>query len=225
MDTSLKRIVAFVIDIVIISLVFKVVNLLPIDPYKDDYNNAYSKYSEVLKDSQEGSTDVKDELISLNYEVYKYKTYSSLISASIFVLYFGVLQYILKGQTVGKKIMKLRVVSTNNKDVTILRYILRIIVLNNIWLALLNTGAVYIFDGIKFYYVTYVISFVSSLVYMMNLIMIMFRKDNRGIHDFVASTKVEVIDVKDTPSEDNKVQVKKESIKAKADKKEKKSKK
>ena len=225
MDISLKRIVAFVIDIVIISLVFKVVNLLPIDPYKDDYNNAYSKYSEALKESNDGSTDVKDELISLNYEVYKYKTYSSLISASIFVLYFGVFQYILKGQTVGKKIMKLKVVSTNNKDVTILRYILRIIVLNNIWLALLNIGAVYIFDGIKFYYVTYVISFASSLIYMMNLIMIMFRKDNRGLHDFVTFTKVIELDVKDTPSEDNKVQVKKESIKEKANKKEKKSKK
>lgn len=225
MDTSLKRIVAFVIDIVIISLVFKVINLLPIDPYKDDYNNAYSKYSEVVKDSEEGSTDVKDELISLNYEVYKYKTYSSLISAAIFVLYFGVFQYVLKGQTVGKKIMKLKVVSTNNKDVSILRYILRIVVLNNIWLAFLNMGAVYIFDGIKFYYVTYVISLISSILYMMSLIMIMFRKDNRGLHDFVASTKVIELDVKDTPSEDNKVQVKKESIKEKANKKEKKSKK
>lgn len=225
MDTSLKRILAFVIDIVIISILFKVIYLLPIDPYKDDYNDAYSKYSEALKDSQDGSVDVKDELISLNYEVYKYKTYSSLISASMFVLYFGVLQYALKGQTVGKKIMKLKVVSTNNKNITILRYILRIIVLNNIWLALLNTGAVYVFDGIKFYYVTYVISFVSSLIYMMNLIMIMFRKDGRGLHDIVASTKVIEFDVKSNTTEESQLQVKKETIKAKADKKEKKNKK
>lgn len=209
MDTSLKRILAFVIDIVIISILFKVIYLLPIDPYKDDYNDAYSKYSEALKDSQDGSVDVKDELISLNYEVYKYKTYSSLISASMFVLYFGVLQYALKGQTVGKKIMKLKVVSTNNKNITILRYILRIIVLNNIWLALLNTGAVYVFDGIKFYYVTYVISFVSSLIYMMNLIMIMFRKDGRGLHDIVASTKVIEFDVKSNTTEESQLQVKK----------------
>ena len=190
MDTSLKRIIAFVIDIVIISLIFKAVSVLPIDQYKEKYNETYKKYTEVIGDNKEVSDENKDEIIELNYEVYKYRTYSTIISASIFVLYFGVLQYALKGQTIGKKVMKLKVVSNSDKDVNIWKYILRIIVLNNIWLSLLNTGAVYIFKGVNFYYVTYVISMLSSLIYMMNLIMIMFRKDNRGLHDFVAGTKV-----------------------------------
>ena len=217
MDTSLKRIIAFVIDIVIISLIFKAVSVLPIDPYKEKYNETYKKYTEVIGDNKEVSDENKDEIIELNYEVYKYRTYSTIISASIFVLYFGVLQYALKGQTVGKKIMKLKVVSNS-------KYILRIIVLNNIWLSLLNTGAVYIFKGVNFYYVTYVISMLSSLIYMMNLIMIMFRKDNRGLHDFVAGTKVvetNVTNVEIEPVE----KVKKETIKEKAEKKAKKSKK
>ena len=120
--------------------------------------------------------------------------------------------------------MKLKVVSNSDKDVNIWKYILRIIVLNNIWLSLLNTGAVYIFKGVNFYYVTYVISMLSSLIYMMNLIMIMFRKDNRGLHDFVAGTKVvetNVTNVEIEPVE----KVKKETIKEKAEKKAKKSKK
>ena len=44
MDTSLKRIIAFVIDIVIVSLVVSLINLLPLDPYKDKYKDAYEKY-------------------------------------------------------------------------------------------------------------------------------------------------------------------------------------
>lgn len=224
MDTSLKRIIAFVIDIVIISLIFKAVSVLPIDPYKEKYNETYKKYTEVIGDNKEVSDENKDEIIELNYEVYKYRTYSTVISASIFVLYFGVLQYALKGKTIGKKVMKLKVVSNSDKDVNIWKYILRIIVLNNIWLSLLNTGAVYIFKGVNFYYVTYVISMLSSLIYMMNLIMIMFRKDNRGLHDFVAGTKVvetNVTNVEIEPVE----KVKKETIKEKAEKKAKKSKK
>ena len=224
MDTSLKRIIAFVIDIVIISLIFRVVSILPIDPYKEKYNETYKKYTEVVKDNKEVSDENKDEIIELNYEVYKYRTYSSIISASIFVLYFGVLQYALKGQTVGKKLMKIKVESSNDKKVTIWKYILRIIVLNNIWLSLLNTGAVYIFKDVNFYYVTYVISMISSLLYMMNLIMIMFRNDNRGIHDFVAGTKVvetNVTSVEIEPIEKDK----KKTIKEKAEKKAKKSKK
>ncbi len=224
MDTSLKRIIAFVIDIVIISLIFRVVSILPIDPYKEKYNETYKKYTEVVEDNKEVSDENKDEIIELNYEVYKYRTYSSIISASIFVLYFGVLQYALKGQTIGKKLMKIKVESSNDKKVTIWKYILRIIVLNNIWLSLLNTGAVYIFKDVNFYYVTYVISMISSLLYMMNLIMIMFRNDNRGLHDFVAGTKVvetNVTSVEIEPIEKDK----KKTIKEKAEKKAKKSKK
>lgn len=218
MDTSLKRIIAFVIDIVIVSLVVSLINLLPIDPYQDKYKDTYEKYNEVVrKSTEDGSHDYKDEIIELNYEVYKYRTYSSVFSAAALILYFGVLPLVMNGQTLGKKVMKLRVVSNNNKKLNFWKYLIRIVILNNIWLSLINVGAVYIVDGVKFYYVTYVISMISSLVYMLNLIMVMFRKDNRGLHDMVAGTKV--IEVNNDVVLENVEEVKKkESIKEKANK-------
>lgn len=226
MDTSLKRIIAFVIDIVIVSLVVSLLNYLPIDPYKDKYQEKYKEYTELIqKNTEEGSQEFKDEIIEVNYEVYKYRTYSSIISAGALILYFGVLQLVLDGQTLGKKIMKIRVVSNKDKKLNFWSYLIRIVVLNNIWLSLLNVGAVYVVSGVKFYYVTYVIGMISSLVYMLNLIMIMFRNDNRGLHDMIAGTKV--MDMKeeniviDTVSE---VKEKKESIKEKGERKNKKRK-
>lgn len=218
MDTSLKRIIAFVIDIVIVSLVVSLINLLPIDPYQDKYKDTYEKYNEVVrKSTEDGSHDYKDEIIELNYDVYKYRTYSSVFSAAALILYFGVLPLVMNGQTLGKKVMKLRVVSNNDKKLNFWKYLIRIVVLNNIWLSLINVGAVYIVSGVKFYYVTYVISMISSLVYMLNLIMVMFRKDNRGLHDMVAGTKV--IEVNNDVVLENVEEVKKkESIKEKANK-------
>ena len=217
MDTSLKRIIAFVIDVVIVSLVVSLINLLPIDPYQEKYKDTYEKYNEVVKKSSEdGSHDYKDEIIELNYEVYKYRTYSSVFSAAALILYFGVLPLVMNGQTLGKKVMKLRVVSNNDKKLNFWKYLIRIVILNNIWLSLINVGAVYIVDGVKFYYVTYVISMISSLVYMLNLIMVMFRKDNRGLHDMVAGTKV--ILVSNDAVVESVEEVKKDGIKEKVDK-------
>lgn len=226
MDTSLKRIIAFVIDIVIVSLVVSLLNYLPIDPYKDKYQEKYKEYTELIqKNTEEGSQEFKDEIIEVNYEVYKYRTYSSIISAGALILYFGVLQLVLDGQTLGKKIMKIRVVSNKDKKLNFWSYLIRIVVLNNIWLSLLNVGAAYVVSGVKFYYVTYVIGMISSLVYMLNLIMIMFRNDNRGLHDMIAGTKVVDMNeenvVIDTVSE---VKEKKESIKEKSERKNKKRK-
>lgn len=217
MDTSLKRIIAFVIDIVIVSLVVSLINLLPLDPYKDKYKDAYEKYNEVVqKSTEDEKNDYKDEIIELNYEVYKYRTYSSMFSATALILYFGVLPLVMNGQTLGKKIMKLRVVSNNEKKLNFWKYLIRIVILNNIWLSLINVGAVYVVSGVKFYYVTYVISMLSSLIYMLNLIMVMFRKDNRGIHDMVAGTKV--IEVSNDVVVESVEEVKKDGIKEKVDK-------
>lgn len=217
MDTSLKRIIAFVIDIVIVSLVVSLINLLPLDPYKDKYKDSYEKYNEVVqKSTEDDKNDYKDEIIELNYEVYKYRTYSSMFSATALILYFGVLPLVMNGQTLGKKIMKLRVVSNNEKKLNFWKYLIRIVILNNIWLSLINVGAVYVVSGVKFYYVTYVISMLSSLIYMLNLIMVMFRKDNRGLHDMVAGTKV--ILVSNDVVVESVEEVKKDGIKEKVDK-------
>ena len=217
MDTSLKRIIAFVIDIGIVSLVVSLINLLPLDPYKDKYKDAYEKYNEVVqKSTEDEKNDYKNEIIELNYEVYKYRTYSSMFSATALILYFGVLPLVMNGQTLGKKIMKLRVVSNNEKKLNFWKYLIRIVILNNIWLSLINVGAVYVVSGVKFYYVTYVISMLSSLIYMLNLIMVMFRKDNRGLHDMVAGTKV--IEVSNDVVVESVEEVKKDSIKEKAEK-------
>mgnify|MGYP000684766858 FL=1 len=217
MDTSLKRIIAFVIDIVIVSLVVSLINLLPLDPYKDKYKDAYEKYNEVVqKSTEDEKNDYKDEIIELNYEVYKYRTYSSMFSATALILYFGVLPLVMNGQTLGKKIMKLRVVSNNEKKLNFWKYLIRIVILNNIWLSLINVGAVYVVSGVKFYYVTYVISMLSSLIYMLNLIMVMFRKDNRGLHDMVAGTKV--ILVSNDVVVESVEEVKKDGIKEKVEK-------
>lgn len=217
MDTSLKRIIAFVIDIVIVSLVVSLINLLPLDPYKDKYKDTYEKYNEVVqKSTEDEKNDYKDEIIELNYEVYKYRTYSSMFSATALILYFGVLPLVMNGQTLGKKIMKLRVVSNNEKKLNFWKYLIRIVILNNIWLSLINIGAVYVVSGVKFYYVTYVISMLSSLIYMLNLIMVMFRKDNRGLHDMVAGTKV--ILVSNDVVVESVEEVKKDGIKEKVEK-------
>lgn len=217
MDTSLKRIIAFVIDIVIVSLVVSLINLLPLDPYKDKYKDTYEKYNEVVqKSTEDEKNDYKDEIIELNYEVYKYRTYSSMFSATALILYFGVLSLVMNGQTLGKKIMKLRVVSNNEKKLNFWKYLIRIVILNNIWLSLINVGAVYVVSGVKFYYVTYVISMLSSLIYMLNLIMVMFRKDNRGLHDMVAGTKV--ILVSNDVVVESVEEVKKDGIKEKVEK-------
>lgn len=221
MDTCLKRIVAYIIDILIVTVVVSAISMIPrIDPYKKDYEKAYNEYLDIVSDAQnENSVDYKDRIIELNYDIYKYRVVSNIISVISLVGYFGILQMVMNGQTVGKKVLKIKVVSNNGKKLNFGNYFLRTLILNNIFFTVINMIAVYILKGSNFYYFTYIVNMLQSTIYMILIIMMVLRKDNRGLHDLLAGTKV--IDV---GSEDvTIIEEKKETIKEKAEKKSKKN--
>ncbi len=221
MDTCLKRIVAYIIDILIVTVVVSAISMIPrIDPYKKDYEKAYNEYLDIVSDAQnENSVDYKDRIIELNYDIYKYRVVSNIISVISLVGYFGILQMVMNGQTVGKKVLKIKVVSNNGKKLNFGNYFLRTLILNNIFFTVINMIAVYILKGSNFYYFTYIVNMLQSTIYMILIIMMVLRKDNRGLHDLLAGTKVIDVESEDVTI----IEEKKETIKEKAEKKSKKN--
>ncbi len=221
MDTCLKRIVAYIIDILIVTVVVSAISMIPrIDPYKKDYEKSYNEYLDIVSDAQnENSVDYKDRIIELNYDIYKYRVVSNIISVISLVGYFGILQMVMNGQTVGKKVLKIKVVSNNGKKLNFGNYFLRTLILNNIFFTVINMIAVYILKGSNFYYFTYIVNMLQSTIYMILIIMMVLRKDNRGLHDLLAGTKVIDVESEDVTI----IEEKKETIKEKAEKKSKKN--
>lgn len=197
MDIVLKRVMAYIIDVLIFSIVLTpIINWSVINPYVDEYTENYSEYTELVEQSNAGEIDTetdeyKDKIVDLNYNINKYKVISSSISVVGFLLYFAVLQWALKGQTIGKKIMKIRVVANNeDKKLNVGNYILRSLILNNIIFSIILIIGVYIFKALGYYTLSMVVSYLQLLVMSLIMLMVVLRKDYRGLHDFVAGTKV-----------------------------------
>ena len=197
MDIVLKRVMAYIIDVLIFSIVLTpIINWSVINPYIDEYTENYSEYTELIEQANAGEIDTetdeyKDKIVDLNYNINKYKVISSSISVVGFLLYFAVLQWALKGQTIGKKIMKIRVVANNeDKKLNVGNYILRSLILNNIIFSIILIIGVYIFKAPGYYTLSMVVSYLQLLVMSLIMLMVVLRKDYRGLHDFVAGTKV-----------------------------------
>lgn len=197
MDLVLKRVMAYIIDILIVSIVVSLfVGQSFINPYVDEYNKYYEEYMDLYQQVQDGEVDTtteeyKDNVIELSYNVNKYKVVSSSISLVATFLYFAVLQWALKGQTLGKKIMKIRVVANNeDKKLNVGNYMLRSIILNNIVFSIILIVGVFIFKANGYYNLMSVVSYLQLLVTTVIMLMVVLRKDFRGLHDFVAGTKV-----------------------------------
>jgi len=194
-----KRVIAYLLDILLIYiLISAIVSIRFINPTYDKYVEAYEKYAEVLEDYTKGNITDK-EYTELNMDniinVTKYSISSNVVIILVIIGYFCLFQKFNNGQTLGKKIMKIKVVGVDNKNVNIGRYLLRIlpmhyifigsilpILINSIFIFVLKKNAYIMLNSITIY-IIFFISIISFV--MMNI-----RKDKRGIQDLITNTKV-----------------------------------
>lgn len=244
MKDIFKRVVAYIIDIVLVSVVATVLTSnsyinKDYDKYTDvyqEYKNFSDNYNELLteieeiyndevvtqesidlllnrhsdyekyikkinvskslseEDYEKITTDIKkyyeDRLIDYSYRLSKLSIIQTIISVLCILMYFVVIEYYLNGKTLGKKLLKLQVVSNNGKKLTILNYLIRSLILNEVIISIMNIIFILILS--KNNYITYnqIIYFVTYALEMAILFMVMFNKDNRGLHDYASNTKV-----------------------------------
>lgn len=125
-----------------------------------------------------------------NYNLQKLGIYNSLITLIITFIYFGVIQYLLKGQTVGKRLLNLRVISANNRPINIFNYILRCLIINNVFLNGINLLSLSFLSKQIFLKGDKIISILVSIVEAITIYLVIIREDHRGLHDLICNTKV-----------------------------------
>ena len=191
----MKRIIAYFIDMIIVVFAASLLaSISYLNPQLDEYNKVYNEFVELEKEME--STDSNsyltllannDEKIKdINYQMDKYNIYGAIISIVITIAYFAIFQKYNGGQTLGKKIMKIKI----QDGLSLYKYILRATVLNNIWLNVLKL--VLIFTASKSNYITasniiYVLAFMIELSIFL---MVVLRKDKKGLHDIIAGSNV-----------------------------------
>lgn len=158
--------------------------------YKDiveDINNQFDKIS-------------KDYVYLLN----KKGVSNSIITLVCTLLYFGILQYFLKGQTIGKRLLKLKVVSASDKKINILNYLLRSLIVNDV---LLNTISILflLLTSKKVYtQADNILGILISISEAIIIFLVLTRVDGRGLHDLLFNTKV-ISTIEETSINENKV--------------------
>ena len=77
--------------------------------FESDYDGSKINKSEITKQKEKITTYYTEKAADYNYKMQKMSISNSIITLSVTLLYFGILQFFLKGQTLGKKILKLSV--------------------------------------------------------------------------------------------------------------------
>lgn len=190
MVTFFERLGAYFIDFLIVSLfLFVVGSGLP--------NNSQEINDEVLLLeekylNEEISLDVfLDESYELIYQQQKSMKLYNIVSVASMIAYFVVFQTLYNGQTFGKKLLKLKVVDNDSKkNIGMGRMFIRSLFTLNIFSYLINIILLLLVSK-NMYVGGYLLAICLEYLFVfVTIIMILYRKDKRGLHDLMTRTCV-----------------------------------
>lgn len=187
----LPRALAYLIDILLIIIVSSII--ITVLPENKNYTKSLEEYNKIQEDftSRKITMDQYfNKSVPVVYDMDYNNVPSMIIQVTLLVLYFVVFQTVNKGQTIGKKLMKIKIVSTDGKDLTMNQVAIRAVIINSIFINLLMVGTVLFSNRDIYYYISLGLQGFEGLLVVITLVMILFRTDGKGLHDLLAKTQV-----------------------------------
>lgn len=183
-----KRVCAFLIDIIIVYVISQLVSsFLPvfgdISGYTEELNN-------ILTAIQTGSEDIESLMMISNditYKVLKATYLTQISNIVIYLLYFVVYQKKKNGQTLGKKIMKIKVQKTNNTTLNYDDLLKRGTILYGYLANIINLMILLFFSKDLYINITGYISTIQGILFLTNAFTLIA---GTSIHDKFAKTIV-----------------------------------
>jgi uncharacterized RDD family membrane protein YckC len=145
---------------------------------------------------EEYKTELSKRLVELNneygYNIQKLNIRFTIITIVVYILYFGILQYILKGQTIFKRLFKLRVVDNKNpkKRISLVKYIIRSILVCEIILSIIDILVLLLASKSNYIIFSNVLVNIKYVYEALFLVTMIVRDDARSIDDLLLNTKV-----------------------------------
>lgn len=169
----------------------------------EDNKITKKEYTDIVKSINNNFDSTAKEYV---YLLNKDSVMHTIITLTFTLIYFGIIQYILKGKTIGKILFKLQVVSNNEKKLTVITYILRSLIINEV---LLNSiSIIFLMTASKntYHHANNITTTIISIIEGIIIFLVITREDHRGLHDLLFNTKVIEL-------ENKQVEIKEKSVK------------
>ena len=198
MKLFFKRLGAYFIDILIVTIIsVSISSIKSINYQYESYNDLYNEMVDVTEKFQNKEIEEEEytkKLTNLNYKIDKNSTLTTFISIACIIGYFVIFAYSQDGRTIGKRVFKLQVVKNNEGNLNLVNYFLRSLVLNNLFFTIVRLISIMSMNKGTYITSMNILNSVQLIVQILIVISLLISKEGRGIHDYIAGTKV--IDLK-----------------------------
>ena len=186
----IQRLAAFILDVFIVSMVASLISYPFLD--LDSINKLNESSTQVVEDYMTQKISINEYTsysISISYEMARMQGVLSLITIFLNILYFVVFQVKNNGQTIGKKLLRIKV-SSQDGNLGMNQMIFRSLIINSILVDMISFGILLFTSATIYFYGAGILSMIQFAIIAISGFMVMFSKKSQGIHDMVAHTDV-----------------------------------
>ena len=189
-----QRLLAYLIDFFIITLVMWPIQWIIPTGHADEKSEELLEISEQFTKQEIDEKEYYNRTAELNYEISKDTAALSIVEIMIYLLYFVFYQGYNKGQTFGKRMMKIKVQSTEKKELTYDALLKRTLLNQTLYASILLAVLLLFLNATSYFLWNGILILSSMILLIVMVVMVMFRKDGRGLHDLIAHTEVVIVE-------------------------------
>ncbi len=185
-----QRLLALLLDAFLVSFAASLI----VSPFLDaeKVGNIEKQVPEVMEKYLAGEIQEDQyfaEYSNLYYSLSRENGLVTIVSLLLGVCYYIVFQLYQKGQTLGKKLLKIKVVSDSG-DLFMDQMIFRGLLANSLLVDIIVIASFIFSPKTYFIYISNSVVMIQYLLMIVSAFMVMFRKDGKSIHDLLTHTSV-----------------------------------
>ena len=168
MNIAFKRFFAYLIDMLIIFIIICLIKqFLPVNKYEIELNNLNEVYFEQKIEINEYFNEVQ----TITHNIDKTNLGINIINTILIVVSFVIIPFISKGQTIGQKLLKIKIVKD---DIKLEDYVGRAVIINGLGYMFFMFIILYLTNDNIYFILINLLGFFQILVVIINCFMVLY---------------------------------------------------
>jgi len=187
-----QRFVAFMIDLILVSFITSLVTA--IIPTNSSIDKLYDQQVKIVENYTTGKITMQEyvnQLVDINYDIAKQTGIITLVSIAISLLYYVLYVYRNDGQSIGKKMMKIKIQKKDkDKELTMNDLLFRTMILQGTLVSIIGFCTILFLDKDTYLATNSLLNLIQYSILIISFFLVAFTKERQGLHDMVAKTEV-----------------------------------
>ncbi len=186
-----QRFLAFLLDVIIVSVIASLITAFI--PINDTTEKLYEEQTTIMENYMNQEISMEDyvnQMVDISYEVSRQTVVLTIVSIVVYLVYFVVVPVYQNGQTLGKKVLKIRVKKCDDTPLSMNDMLFRSMINNSIFYNIICLCLIFFVNKNTYLSLNTFLTILQYGVLITSAIMIGFTQKKQGLHDKLVKTEV-----------------------------------